>query len=196
LVLVRRGAWCWCLVLVRRAARARAQILTLGQPGFERTPVRTAGNHVSQLSHCCCALSMALQVTVIDTVSALSAAFLPELQNTLQLPKLLSRTVPLASTLPVLPVHNAAVRPAAVVLQILLLAVQTVWSKTVATLGVYSPPFPASSFPCPPHLLLPPTLLASHAKSDCSCCVHHTPPCLLFSAALHTFFFLALRQIP
>jgi hypothetical protein len=30
---------------------------------------------------------------VIDTVSARSAAFLPELQNTLQLPKLLSRTV-------------------------------------------------------------------------------------------------------
>jgi hypothetical protein len=75
-------------------AKACARILTLGQPGFERTPVRTAGNHVSQLSHCCCALSMALQATVIHTVSALSAAFLPELQNTLQLPKLLSRTVP------------------------------------------------------------------------------------------------------
>jgi hypothetical protein len=69
-------------------AKARARILTLGQPGFKRTPVRTAGNHVSQLSHCCCALSMALQVTVIDTVSALSAAFLLELQNTLQLPSL------------------------------------------------------------------------------------------------------------
>jgi hypothetical protein len=36
---------------------------------------------------------VALQVTVIDTVAARSAAFLPELQNTLQLPKLLSRTV-------------------------------------------------------------------------------------------------------
>ena len=42
---------CWCLVLVRRAAKAkakaRARILTLGQPGFERTPEKLQGTTIA-----------------------------------------------------------------------------------------------------------------------------------------------------